>query len=810
MPRFFLLILFLFPFATSFSQTKEEKWSKAKIHFSPSLGMPRLASLGVETDHGVLKEGKWFVSAFSQEELRRIRSAGFSVDVLVPDVTADFLRRNENPGPEPVQSNFAAGFCNRIKTYKVPQNWNLGSMGGHLTYEEMLGHLDSMRARYPELISARFPIDSLQTHQNRYVWGVRLSDNPNQSEDGEPQALFSAIHHAREPVSMHQLVFFMWYLLENYGNNPEIKALVNSSELYFVPCLNPDGYIDNQTNFPNGGGMRRKNMAPLSNGGFGVDLNRNYGMNWGYDDFGSSPFEEWDTYRGPTAFSEPETRAMRAFCLKNKFKIAQNFHTYSNLIIYPWGFENLQCPDSTAFRFLTREMSKENNYRIGTCQEVLNYTANGSSDDYMYQEEPGKPKILAMTPEVGDWFWPQSNEIRDLCLETVHQNLTTVRALHPMLRVVDTTGLFLQAGTFPDPGPYRFRYQYTRIGVDDNPSASFSLILRAFGENAAGIPELSRQYSNLPLNKSFLDSLVFPENVAALFVPSRIGFELIVNNGLFETRDTVYHIGGQAGIWQRDFCDQLSNWTGNWVLSDENPFQGTHSLKSNAGIYPPNANLQITRRRPFDLSFNGEIQAAEMSFMTRFDLEQNFDYVKLSFSTDSGANWVNVCTDRTGFSSPFSDQAGVDPFGNDSIVPIWDGVVSSWRKEYIDLRDYIGKRLWMRFTLRSDDGGEFSGFSVDDIQIRTNWIQVSNLPLFTNTDGIRIYPNPGGRGSRLSLGGLQNLVKIQITNSLGQEVWKGHVLNPENVELPGDLPPGCYQVRISGNLEKTVQWLKTP
>jgi murein tripeptide amidase MpaA len=97
-------------------------------------------------------------------------------------------------------------------------------------------------------------------------------------------------------------MYYMWYLLENYGTDPEATYLVDNREMYFVPCFNPDGYEYNRQTDPNGGGMWRKNRR--NNGGsYGVDLNRNFGYMWGYDDLGSSPIPSSETYRGPSAFS---------------------------------------------------------------------------------------------------------------------------------------------------------------------------------------------------------------------------------------------------------------------------------------------------------------------------------------------------------------------------------------------------------------------------------------------------------------------------------------------------------------------------
>ena len=98
---------------------------------------------------------------------------------------------------------------------------------------------------------------------------------------------------------MVSLIYFMQYILSQYGTDPEITCLINNRELYFVPCANPDGYVYNQTTNPNGGGFWRKNRRNNGDGTFGVDLNRNFDYNWGFDNNGSSPITSSEVYRGP-------------------------------------------------------------------------------------------------------------------------------------------------------------------------------------------------------------------------------------------------------------------------------------------------------------------------------------------------------------------------------------------------------------------------------------------------------------------------------------------------------------------------------
>jgi hypothetical protein len=221
---------------------------------------------------------------------------------------------------------------------------------------------------------------------------------------------------------MATVIYFMYYLLENYGSDPEVTYLVNNRQLYFVPVLNPDGYVYNQQTNPNGGGFWRKNRRNNGGGSFGVDLNRNYGYQWGYNNSGSSPDPFDETYRGTGPFTEAETQAIRNFCESHNIKLALNYHTYGDLLIYPWGYINAFTPDHPVFLALAQDMTQYNGYAHGNSSQLL-YDVNGGSDDWMYGEQTTKEKIFAMTPEVGSSFWPNINQIYPLAQENIIPNL---------------------------------------------------------------------------------------------------------------------------------------------------------------------------------------------------------------------------------------------------------------------------------------------------------------------------------------------------------------------------------------------------
>ncbi len=224
------------------------------------------------------------------------------------------------------------------RDWPVPEGFELGTCGGFLTIDQLLATLDNMATLYPDLISPKYALN-YPTHNDRELYWVRLSDNPTTNED-EPEVLYTGMHHAREAIGMQLLVYYMYYLLENYDTDPDVQYIVNNFELYFVPIINMDGYAYNIQNQPNGGGEWRKNRRQNDDGSYGVDINRNYGYMWGYDDNGSSPYPWDDTYRGPSAFSEPETMDIRDFCNEHEFSYAINYHSYANDCSVSLGMES--------------------------------------------------------------------------------------------------------------------------------------------------------------------------------------------------------------------------------------------------------------------------------------------------------------------------------------------------------------------------------------------------------------------------------------------------------------------------------------
>jgi len=171
-------------------------------------------------------------------------------------------------------------------------------------------------------------------------------------------------------MTQEMVLMLTEYLAQQYtAGDPEIVALLQENAVYMVPWVNPDGYVYNELTNPDGGGMWRKNRRDNGDGSFGVDLNRNYDYNWGYDDVGSSPVTSYSTYRGPSAFSEPETQAMRDFCNSRSFVIWLSYHSYSNLLLFPWSYAFTYTGEHELFLRLGEEMADGTGYFVGNTTE---------------------------------------------------------------------------------------------------------------------------------------------------------------------------------------------------------------------------------------------------------------------------------------------------------------------------------------------------------------------------------------------------------------------------------------------------------
>ncbi len=290
------------------------------------------------------------------------------------------------------------------------------------TYNEMLASLRALEEAHPDIASV-FSIG--RSTLGKEIWGIKISGAAKLEEevnDDKPAIVYMGTHHAREHVSTEMPIMLAEKLLDDYLSDASTKALIDDNEIYIIPMVNPDGAmydIEGQRYK-----MWRKNRRANGNGVYGVDLNRNYGYGWGTG--GSSTNPSSDVYMGPSAFSEPETKAIRDFFLAHRnVSIALSFHTFSELILYPWGGKSTGVggTDERLYKKMAGDMAAMNHYQPMQSSEL--YIASGDTCDWLY----GDLHVFCFTFELspasmwGGGFYPGEGIIDQVFADNIRPML---------------------------------------------------------------------------------------------------------------------------------------------------------------------------------------------------------------------------------------------------------------------------------------------------------------------------------------------------------------------------------------------------
>jgi carboxypeptidase T len=259
------------------------------------------------------------------------------------------------------------------------------------SYQEMSDETLAVANAYPSLVQ-RTQIGT--SYQGRAIWALKVSDNVT-TDEAEPEVLFTANQHAREHLTVEMALYLLNELTSKYASDARIKAIVDSREIWIIPSMNPDGAeFDVSTGSY---AMWRKNRQPNAGSTqIGTDLNRNWGYQWGCCGGSSGTFSS-ETYRGAAPFSAPETQVVRDFVQSRRIggvqqiKTGIDFHTYSELILWPYGYTNADTtPTMTAdvrntFATLGQNMATTNAYKPEQASDL--YIADGAIDDWLWAAE---------------------------------------------------------------------------------------------------------------------------------------------------------------------------------------------------------------------------------------------------------------------------------------------------------------------------------------------------------------------------------------------------------------------------------------
>lgn len=302
-----------------------------------------------------------------------------------------------------------------------------GSMlGGYPTFKEAETLLNSLRNRYPAYVSEFIVGQSVESRIIKAWWigenaviHAKEAMSANKTIPTPPVLLLTSLHHAREPASLTVVLNFATQVLdlahEAYLNPLDnsmgslagrvSKNLLLTRGFVILPFVNPDGYVAIETTGDTSIRKNRRQTCPSggTSGKQGVDLNRNYDYNFASLHTPCDPEE----YEGPSAFSEPETQAVKRLVENIRPVAALNFHGYGGFWTRPYNCCKDKDVPEAARQFYEELAQAVNVTDFGPAPRMplLMYSATGEADDWMLSAAG----VLAMSPEVGNeyyGFWP--------------------------------------------------------------------------------------------------------------------------------------------------------------------------------------------------------------------------------------------------------------------------------------------------------------------------------------------------------------------------------------------------------------------
>jgi uncharacterized membrane protein len=325
-------------------------------------------------------------------------------------------------------------------------------------FAEVTAEIHALQAAHPDLVM----VESIgKSYEGRDIWAVKLSDNVTYNDSSEPDVLICGPVHAREIMGVEVPMFVLNYMLDNYGLNETISQDINTKETWFIPMPNPDGHV-----YVEQGNDWRKNRRPTTGGNIGVDLNRNWGHQFGVDG-ATSDDPASEVYHGPYPFSENETMALRDLALRQRFKTSLMYHSVASLILYPWGYTTAHAPDYDELDAMARKMASWNGYTPQ--QSIVLYQTHGTTDDWLY----GNMSTLAFTIELDTAFYPPESQIPISC--ALNREPTLYLISYPNASIVD-------AGVFALPAPIN------NTIIEPDREMNISALVMNFGSNETDIP----------------------------------------------------------------------------------------------------------------------------------------------------------------------------------------------------------------------------------------------------------------------------------------------------------------------------------
>jgi len=745
------------------------KYSLVKIYAKGEQDMKSIMREGLFFDHAEA-HGEYLETWLSEIEIGLLQRSGVRFETEIEDFEKYYNDQKI------LESQVTDVMNNVMDKYAVTHSI-MGTMGGYLKLDEVIAKLDSMRLEYPNLISEKFSIGN--SFQNRPMWTVRVSNSPN-ATTGRTEVWIHSLIHAREPMSMQQSIYFIYWLLENYNTDPVANYILSNRELYFTPVFNPDGYEYNRSTNPNGGGMWRKNRRSNTGGSFGVDLNRNYGIYafWNSTNNGSSTDPTSDTYRGVSPFSEPETQNARDFVNSRNFKGILSYHTYGNYLIRPWGFVDAPSPDENIYQKFSEEMAFNNHFTLGRSFQTVAYGVRGVTDDWYYNDS-GHTKAIAMTPEVGtatDGFWPLQTRIVTLAKSTLAQNIYFSLSCGDYVAPLKTS---LDKEQYNQGEQGILKVNFKNKGLINAQNVKIELT-----SLSSPLTIQTNAFTYAGINSFVNDSVSFNFNVGANAI-SNAGLKAVLtfkqDNKIVYTQDVYVPVGNGTVLLIDSAENGLTKWTttaGGWNVTTTQSYSPNNSFTdSPTGNYGNSVNRTLTLKTPINVSGNPVLY---LSFWYKHTID-TLDNAYVDISNDSGRTW--------------------------EAAKFYNKVRNTWTREVIDITTLANgaANLRIRFAMVTNGTVASDGIYIDNIKLTaysttpTSITNNTELPL--NFSLSQNYPNPFNPTTIINYElGITNYVSLKVYDALGSEVM---TLVNENKQA------GMYSISFDGsNLPSGMYYYK--
>ncbi len=383
-----------------------------KFTFGLGLFLSLFCWLALSTTAGASPDKTKFVSinAINRDARTQLLELGVSIEEVYSDrvwslVSEDDITRIKDAGFKILSEASSQVFLGSPRFPKKDDRYH--------DFSGMKSALDDLHAKYPNISR----LQSIgKSWEGRDLIALHINTSAQDLESGhssKPGAVFMGAHHAREHLSSEIPLMLGQFLLD-HQREQKISTLLTSRDIWIIPIVNPDGAeFDIEGGFYHLWRKNRRENGDAILHTHGVDLNRNYGYGWGTG--GSSKIPAMETYMGPSAFSEPETQAIRDFVNDHlNLKVLLSYHTYSELILYPWGGlkeEVSNINDRDAFKTMAETMAKWNQYKPE--QSSALYIASGDTCDWAYATYGIFAFTFELSPKgmMGGGFYPGANAI---------------------------------------------------------------------------------------------------------------------------------------------------------------------------------------------------------------------------------------------------------------------------------------------------------------------------------------------------------------------------------------------------------------